>query len=252
MPKNHLNGQNLNYIKLNDLYSIQMAKGQLYETIITTKNINGREQWLKSDNSNLKQPIDFKTRNKNKNKNFNAAPIGVVCKNSKQIVLYLYEGTHTINNIHNHDYFIVNITQNPLILTKSTLDDLNNNYFEYYNEIPFLKDADAFFVCHVHKIKEITKKNELGSSKMSIVTADVEEIIQINSQAIPLNRGIYAVIESLIHYTRFELANEEAKNSYWNRINEMNRVVKKVGSPEEKEALSEIIKKIKENFKDFN
>jgi hypothetical protein len=31
----------------------------------------------------------------------------------------------------------------------------------------------------------------------------------------------------------------------------MNRVVKKVGSPEEKEALSDIIKKIKENFKDF-
>ena len=173
----------------------------------------------------------------NTNGSVNAAPIGVLCKNSKQIVLYLYEGTHTVNNIHHHDYFIVNITQNPIIFTKSTLEDLSDEYFEYYNEIPFLKDADAFFVCRVNKIKEITKNNDLGSSKMSIVTADVEEVVQINSQAIPLNRGIYAVIESLIHYTRFELADNETRTSYWARINEMNRVVKKVGSPQEKAAL---------------
>ncbi len=250
MPENHLNNENPNYKKLNDLYSLHMAKGQLYETIITTKNVNGFEKNL----GNLKAYDDLKTDDKDTNTNgsVNAAPIGVLCKNSKEIVLYLYEGTHTVNNIHHHDYFIVNITQNPIIFTKSTLKDLNDKYFEYYNEIPFLKDADAFFVCHVAKIKEITKNNDLGSSKMSIVTADVEEVVQINSQAIPLNRGIYAVIESLIHYTRFELANNETRTSYWARINEMNRVVKKVGSPQEKKALQEIIKEIKENFKDLD
>lgn len=249
MPENHLNNENPNYKKLNDLYSIQMAKGQLYETIITTKNIDGLEKNL----GNLKESDDLKTDDKDTNTNgtVNAAPIGVVCKNSKQIVLYLYEGTHTVNNIHKHDYFIVNITQNPIIFTKSTLEDLSDEYFEYYHEIPFLKDADAFFVCRVNKIKEITKNNDLGSSKMSIVTADVEEVVQINSQSIPLNRGIYAVIESLIHYTRLERADNETRTSYWARINEMNRVVKKVGSPQEKEALAEIIKEIKENFKEL-
>ncbi len=257
MPNNHLNNENPNFKKLNDLYSLQMAKGQLYETIITTKNING----LEKNKCHLKESDDLKSDDKDNNNNnnnnntdgsVNAAPIGVLCKNSEQIVLYLYEGTHTVNNIHDHNYFIVNITQNPIIFTKSTLEDLDDDYFEYYDEIPFLKDADAFFVCQVAKIKEITKKNNLGSSKMSIVTADVEDVIQINSQAIPLNRGIYAVIESLIHYTRFELADEETKTSYWARIKEMDRVVKKVGSPEEKEVLSKIIEKIKENFKDFN
>lgn len=257
MPENHLANENPNYKKLNDLYSLQMAKGQLYETIITTKNING----LEMSPSCLKESSDLKVdnlklyNNKKTNCSVNAAPIGVLCKNSKQIVLYLYEGTHTVHNIHHHDYFMVNITQNPILFTKSTLEDLGDEYFEYYNEnngIPFLKDADAFFVCRVGKIKEITKKNDLGSSKMSIVTADVEEVVQINSQAIPLNRGIYAVIESLIHYTRFELADEETKTSYWARIKEMDRVVKKVGSPPEKAALSEIINEIKKNFKDLD
>ncbi|MDO8870608.1 MAG: DUF447 family protein [Methanobacteriaceae archaeon] len=250
MPKNHLNNENPNYKKLDDLYSIQMAKGQLYETIITTKNINGLEKYQ----GHLKKSDDLKTDDNGTNTNgaVNAAPIGVLCKNSKQIVLYLYEGTHTVNNIHNHDYFIVNITQNPIIFTKSTLEDLNDECFEYYNEIPFLKDADAFFVCYVVKIKEITKKNDLGSSKMSIVTANVEEVVKIKSQAIPLNRGIYAVIESLINYTRFELADNETKTIYWARIKEMDRLVKKVGSPQEKAALSRIIKEIKENFKDLD
>ncbi|PKL67500.1 MAG: DUF447 domain-containing protein [Methanobacteriales archaeon HGW-Methanobacteriales-1] len=248
MPENHLNNGNPNYKKLNDLYSIQMAKGQLYETIITTKNVNGFEKNL----GNLKESDNLKSDDNDTNGSVNAAPIGVLCKNSKQIVLYLYEGTHTVNNIHHHDYFIVNITQNPIIFTKSTLEDLSDEYFEYYHEIPFLKDADAFFVCQVNKIKEITKNNDLGSSKMSIVTADVEEVVQLNSHAIPLNRGIYAVIESLIHYTRIELADNETRTSYWARINEMNRVVKKVGSLQEKEALEEIIKEIKENFKDLN
>ena len=185
-------------------------------------------------------------------KSNNAAPIGVLCKNPSQIVLYLYEGTHTIKNIHEQGEFIVNITQDPLIFTKSTLGDVDEDYFANYKGIPYFKDTDAFFVARVKDIKEITRKNGFGSSKMSIVTADVEEVVQLKDQIIPLNRGIYAVIESLIHYTRFELADEQTKSIYWQRIKEMNRVAQKVGSPQEKKALKEIIKNIKENFKDLD
>lgn len=229
------NRENEGKTYLKDLFSINMAKSQLYETIISTKYLNELDSLEKSQ----------------KSPNINAAPIGVLCKNSTQIVLYLYEGTHTLQNIKQGTNFIVNITQDPLLFTKSTLGDLSEDYFEYYKELPYLKDTDAFFVCSTEEIKDITKKNELGSSKMSIVTAKVEEVVQINSPVIPINRGIYAVIESLIHYTRLDLADNKTKNSYWDRIKEMNRVARKVGSPQEKEALSEIIKEIKSNFKDL-
>ena len=239
MPAESLNkgnkGKNKNSIQLKDLYSLNMVKGQLYETIVSTK-------YNRNDSLEKVQKSPY----------LNAAPIGVLCKNATQIVLYLYEGTHTLQNIKQGNDFIVNITQDPLLFTKSTLGDLSEDYFEYYNELPYLEDTDAFFVCHVHEIKDITKKNELGSSNMSIVTANVEKIVQINSPVNPLNRGIYAVIESLIHYTRLDLADDETKNSYWARIKEMNRVARKVGSSQEKEALSEIIKEIKSNFKNLD
>ena len=224
------------YNNLDDLNSLHMTKGQLYETIITTRT-----------------SIDANSfDSENKVKMNNAAPIGVLCKNPKQIVLYLYEGTHTIKNIHEQGEFIVNITQDPLIFTKSTLGDVDEDYFENYKGIPYFKNTDAFFVARVENTKEITRKNGFGSSKMSIVTANVEEIVQIKSNTMPLNRGIYAVIESLIHYTRLELADKQTKDIYWQRIKEMNRVAQKVGSPQEKKAIQEIITNIKENFKDLD
>ncbi len=221
---------------LDDLNSLHIKKGQLYETIVTTKTT------IDADSVNTNGKI----------KTNNAAPIGVLCKNPNQIVLYLYEGTHTIKNIHENGEFIVNITQDPLIFTKSTLGDVGEDYFANYKGIPYFKDTDAFFVARVKDIKEITRKNGFGSSKMSIVTANVEEIVQLKDQIIPLNRGIYTVIESLIHYTRFGLADEQTKSIYWQRIKEMNRVAQKVGGPQEKKALKEIIKNIKENFKDLD
>ena len=57
---------------MQDLESLGMEKGFLYETIITTNNADGTP---------------------------NAAPIGVICKNKQEIVLHLFEGTHTLENI---------------------------------------------------------------------------------------------------------------------------------------------------------
>ena len=57
---------------MQDLTSVGMEKGLLYETIITTKNAKGEP---------------------------NAAPIGIICKDKREIVLHLYEGTHTLENI---------------------------------------------------------------------------------------------------------------------------------------------------------
>ena len=76
-----------------DLHSVGMQKGMLYETIITTTNPD-------------KTP--------------NAAPIGVICKDKNEIVIYLHEGSHTVKNIKNNSIFTVNILKDPMIFTEST------------------------------------------------------------------------------------------------------------------------------------
>ena len=107
-----------------------MEKGLLYETIVTTVN-------------NDHTP--------------NAAPIGVICKNDKEVVAYLHHGSKTVHNIKKNHSFIVNILKDPMIFVESTLGNLSNNYFEQYLNEFYIKNTDAFFIAHVKSLKDVEK-----------------------------------------------------------------------------------------------
>lgn len=203
------------------LKSVGLEKGQLYETIISTLNDNGVE---------------------------NAAPIGVLCKNSDEIVLYLYQGSQTHENIIRTGSFVVNLTRDALLFTKSTLGDLSSNYFYHMEENPILKDNEAYIIAKVTRKKELIRQNDYGSSKMTVITAKPEKIIKNKECVHPLNRGILAVIESLIHFTRLKLADPESRKILYLKIKDMNRLVQKVGSEAEKKAVQDILDTINQNF----
>ncbi|GAB6054949.1 DUF447 family protein [Methanobacterium movens] len=212
-------------MKHNNLKTVGMEKGQLYETIISSMSTN-REK--------------------------NAAPIGVLCKSEEEVVVYLYQGSHTHKNISNSDYFVVNLTTNPLLLTECTLGDFPADYFYEFKGNPVLKENDAFFISRVIKKKELVHENELGSSPMTVVTAKVEEIVKNKKVIRPLNRGIYAVIESLIHFSRLEIGDAKTRENLYLKIKEMDRVVRRVGSASEKKALQEILNAIHEKYNNLD
>ena len=85
---------NRHYHKKDKLESLNMFKGQLYETIVTTQN-------------------SFQIKN--------AAPIGVICKDSNHVVIHLDNCAHTHQNILENGELIVNIIKDPLIFTYSTI-----------------------------------------------------------------------------------------------------------------------------------
>jgi len=211
-------------MKNNNLKTVGMEKGQLYETIISSLSANGRK---------------------------NAAPIGVLCKSEEEVAVYIYQGSHTHKNISNSDYFVVNLTTNPLLLTECTLGDIPADYFYEFKGNPVLKENDAFFISRVIKKKELVHENELGSSPMTVFTAKVEEIVKNEDVVRPLNRGIYAVIESLIHFTRLEIGDFETRQNIYLKIKEMDRVARRVGSASEKKALQEILEAVHEKYKDL-
>lgn len=208
-----------------NLRSLGLEKGQLYESLISTTNENGEK---------------------------NAAPMGVLCKNEHEIVLYLYHGSQTKKNILKSSSFVVNLTQDALLFTKSTLGDLPSYYFYDFNGYPVLRDSDAFIIAIVTQKKDIIRENKMGSSKMTVVTARAEKVVKNKECVFPLNRGIYAVIESLIHFTRLELGNPETRQKLYLKIKEMNRVVQKVGSESEKRSLKYILESIKQKFDDLD
>jgi Uncharacterized conserved protein len=200
-----------------DLETIGMEKGLLYETVITTKSKNGVP---------------------------NAAPIGVICKNKNEIVLNLFEGTHTLKNIKESSKFVVNILKDPLVFVGCTTGDLSSDYFKKHENDFYIENTDAFFTASVTSVKEIVKEDDITRSKMSVIKASVDEIIIKKEYIEPLNRAIFAIIESLVYLTRIKMVDQNTSQKYLERIQEMSRTVNRVGSLDHKKAMKQILKYI--------
>ncbi len=204
-----------------DLESIGMKKGLLYETILTTRNDDGTP---------------------------NAAPIGVICKDNKEVVLYLHQGSSTVHNIKKNQSFIVNILKDPMVFVESTIGDLSENYFEQYENEFYIKNTDAFFLANVTSLKDVEREDNFGISVTTVLRAEASYIIKKKECVEPLNRAIYGIIEGLVYLTRMEMVSGDMEKLYRHRMGEISRIVNKVGGEEHKNAM----KKISEAFKKYD
>lgn len=198
-----------------DLSLIGMEKGRQYETIITTKN---------TDNT------------------FNAAPIGVICSGPEVIVIRIFKGSHTLDNIIKNREFIVNITYDPELFAVSTLQNLPQDSFD---EDMTLKDADAYFKCEVISLIEAVKQSDpIKKKDEAIVIKSKVTELAINKNTKAFNRGFSYVIESLTNFSRFDNVSDAQKEDYLNKFREAYRVVKKVGRIDDIKAMREIKKEL--------
>ena len=200
-----------------DLSKIGMFKGQQYETIITTSDNEG---------------------------NLNAAPIGVICRGSDEVMCRIFKGSTTLKNIFSQKEFVVNISQDPMLFTWSLLDNLEKKDFSQDISI---KDIDCYFKCKVTSLKEAVKQSDpiRKKSEAIVIKADVCELI-INKPVKVYNRSFGYVLESLVHMSRMDIVDEKQKNDYLTDLKEAYRVVKKVGSKKDKQAMDDIKNKLKE------
>ncbi len=198
-----------------DLGSVGMEKGLLYETIVTSVNEDGTS---------------------------NAAPIGVICKNKKEIVLHLHHGSRTVRNIKRNNSFIVNILKDPMVFVESTIGDLSNSYFENYKNEFYIKDTDAFLMARVISLKDVEREDNLGISLTTVLTAEISDIIKKKECLEPLNRAIYGILEGLVYLTRMEMVSGDMEQLYRHRMMEISRIVNKVGGEEHKKAMKKISK----------
>lgn len=196
-----------------DLTSVGMERGLLYETVITTVNDDGTP---------------------------NAAPIGVICKDVDEIVVYLHEGSSTVGNIKRNKIFMVNLVRDPIIFVESTLGDLSKNYFKAFGTEFCLKNADACFIGNVTNLKDVEREDQFGISVTSVVKAKVSEVTKNRECVEPLNRAIYGIIEGLVYLTRMDMVTGDMEKLYRHRMSEISRIVNKVGGTEHKNAMKRI------------
>lgn len=200
-----------------DLTKIGMFRGQQYETIITTINDDG---------------------------SLNAAPIGILCRGKNNVMCRIFKGSHTLENIISQKEFIVNICENPELFTWSLLNNLEKDDFSKDNSI---KNVDAYFKCEVTSIKEAVKQSDpvKKKSEANVIKADVCKLV-INNPVKAYNRALSYVIECLANFSRIDIVDDEKRKYYLDSFKEARRVVKKVGSKKDKEAMDMIKSKLNE------
>lgn len=205
-----------------DLTKISMFKGQQYETIITTINDDG---------------------------SLNAAPIGILCRGKDKVMCRIFKGSHTLENIISQKEFIVNICENPELFTWSLLDNLEKDDF---SEDQSIKNVDAYFKCKVTSIKEAVKQSDpvKKKSEANVIKADVCKLI-IRNPVKAYNRSFSYVVECLANFSRIDIDDDEKRKYYLDSFKETRRVVKKVGSKQDKEAMDMIKSKLNEKGYDI-
>ena len=204
-----------------NLSTMGMQKGKQYETIVSTEN-----------SQNVK----------------NAAPIGIICSGIDKVVCRIFKGGKTLDNILSQKKFIVNITHDPELFMLSTIGNLPEDYFEDDGSV---KNVDAYFKCEVVSFKDAVKQSDPIKKKGEaiVIKSEVKELV-IKNNTNALNRGFGYVVETLANLTRFDLVSNSQKKEYLDRFREANRVVRKIGYPEDIQAMNEIKKELmKKGFK---
>ena len=212
-----------------DLTKIGMYKDQQYEVIITTIDNNGKS---------------------------NAAPFGLRVLEDNEVFLRIFEGGTTIKNIKEKEEFVVNVTTDPLMFTLATTNTIPDEYLtrisnktENNDELVYLTDADAYFICKVKNLKEALREDDIKSSDVNYIKSEVIEINIKNKCVKPINRAIHALIEALVNYSRINIVDEDTREYFLERFLESERIIKRVGNEEEKGSI-QILKEnlIKQGF----
>lgn len=197
-----------------DLAKVGMHNGQQYEVIITTTDKDG---------------------------NANAAPFGLRVLEGNKIFLRIFDGGKTIENIKEKKEFVVNITENPLMYTLSSINTIPDEYLTKVSdneELVYLTNADAYLICEVKSIKSSFRENDpIKDTGINFIKSEVLELNITNKCAKPINRAIHALIESLVNYSRINIVDDEKQKYYLERMAECERIIKRVGNKEEKESI---------------
>ena len=137
---------------------------------------------------------------------------------------------------------IVNITQNPLVFTYSTLDCLDDEYYTDDDDIAIIKNTPAFIIVDVDEIEIKTPENFpiQGDNNIYSIVGKIRKVAINDKKASPFNRGMPALIESLVNFSRYKMVGEDERKVYMDRLIENQRVINKVSDEKTKKAIEKL------------
>ena len=161
----------------------------------------------------------------------------------------IFEGSKTLKNIQNRKEYVVNVTQDPLVFTYATLDCLGDEYYSDDEDIAIIKNTPAYIIVDVERIEEKTPDDFPinGDKNIYFITGKIRDFVINDENAQAFNRGLSALIDSLVSFSRYKIVDEEQRKTYMDRLIENQRVIHKVSDEKTKKAI-DYLKKEYEKF----
>ena len=154
----------------------------------------------------------------------------------------IFEGSKTLKNIQNTNEYVVNITQDPLVFTYATLDCLGDEYYTNDADIAIIKNTPAYIIVDVENNEKKTPDDFpiKGDKNIFFITGKIREFIINDENAKAFNRGLSALIEGLVNFSRYKIVDEEIRKEYMDRLVENQRVINKVSDEKTKKAIADL------------
>lgn len=185
----------------------------------------------------------------NSKKEKNSAAFAFIYLGDDKVMCRIFEGSKSLENIKQTKQYVVNITQDPLVFTLSTIDKLPDEYYTDDEDIAILKDSGAYLVIDVDEIEMKTPddfpiKND---TNIYFITGTIKDFVIRNKSAQAFNRGFSGLIESLVNCSRYKIVDGERKKYYKDRFEENKRVIEKVSDEKTKKSMEILTEEYEKN-----
>lgn len=172
----------------------------------------------------------------------NAGAFAFIYLGGDKVHCHIFEGSKTLKNILDTKEYVVNITQNPLVFTYATLDCLGDEYYTNDSDIAIIKNTPAYIIVDVENVEIKTPENFpiKGENSIYFITGKIREFVVNDENAQAFNRGMSALIESLVNYSRYKIVDETKRKAYMDRLIENQRIIDKVSDEKTKKAIADL------------
>jgi len=168
----------------------------------------------------------------NEDGSWNTAPIGIIVENSDSTKARakLYRN-RTRENLERNGVLFANIIDDPVVFAISSFGNLSEECFASLNP-PIIKGSMAW--CRFRAEMK---------GRVAVLTLTDGNVIKGRVRAV--NRGFNAVIEALVHATRYVVIKDaEKRRALLEKIHYYREIAEKCGSEREKKAFEIIMEKI--------
>ncbi|WP_407430999.1 DUF447 domain-containing protein [Methanobrevibacter sp.] len=197
--------------------------------------------------TNLQYECIITTINSKKEKN--SAAFAFIYLGEDKVMCRIFEGSESLENIQKTKQYVVNITQDPLVFTISTIDKLPDEYYTDDEDIAILKDSGAYMIIDVDEIEMKTPEDFpiKNDTNIYFITGTIKDFVIRDESVQAFNRGFSGLIESLVNCSRYKIVDGEKRKYYKDRLDENRRIIEKVSDEKTKRAMEILTKEYEKN-----